>query len=63
MKKQREGAGRRQTCSILKPEEIELDGSDGPYGDNVIDQDDEAAERVRVSFHACQRHHSSASRS
>jgi hypothetical protein len=47
----------------LKPEEIELDGSDGPYGDNVIDLDDEAAERLRVSFHAQQRHHSSASMS
>jgi hypothetical protein len=47
----------------LKPEEIELDSSHGPYGDNVIDQDDEAAQRVRVSFHARQRHHSSASRS
>ena len=44
----------------LKPEEIEPDGSDGPYGDNVIDLDDEAAERLRVSFHAQQRHHSSA---
>jgi hypothetical protein len=30
----------------LKPEEIERDGSDGPYGDNVIDLDDEAAERL-----------------
>jgi hypothetical protein len=44
----------------LKPEEIELDGSHGPCGDNVIDQDDEAAERLRVSFHVQQRHHSSA---
>jgi hypothetical protein len=45
----------------LNPEEIELDGSDGSYRDNVIDLDDEAAERLRVSFHAQQRHHSSAS--
>jgi hypothetical protein len=47
----------------LKPEEIELDGSEGLCGFNVIDLDDEAAERLRVSFHAQQRHHSSASMS
>jgi hypothetical protein len=43
-----------------QPEEIERDGSDGPYGDNVFDLNDEMAERLRVSFHAQQRHHSPA---
>jgi hypothetical protein len=35
-------AGCRHPLDQLKPEDIELDG---PYGDNVIDLDDEAASR------------------
>jgi hypothetical protein len=38
----------------LQPEDIERDGSGGPYGDNVIDRNDEMAERLGVSFHAQQ---------
>jgi hypothetical protein len=34
----------------LKPEEIELDGSDGLYDENVIDLDDEAAEGSGFRF-------------